>query len=451
MMSSTTKTARTSCNDRLADLNHRRATTVKRREWLRRALAVFTAGVHFGGPIRVSRAVSERLRIGAIGVGNRGNDNLAEVPVDETVALCDVDARYLERAKQLRPHARGYRDFREMLDREQLDAVIISGPDHMHAAAALRALEKNIHVYCERPLARTIGEIARLQQEAKRRSVVTQMGNQHHSATGYQMAAAVLRQRLLGTIESIHAWTARPNWPQGVQRPAEHPPVPQYLEWNLWLGPAPWRPYHPAYHPMRWRGWWDFGTGTLGDMAIHLLDPVLLGLNLPEPRRIKAEVSAYHAESFPASSSVTFQVPQSDRPDLTLVWYDGGRQPPMEITGVRRLPPQGVLVISERGKMYIPELGGTPRFMPASLQQEMASAVLPRSFSSHMQNFLDACRGFDTTRSDFGYGGRLSRFALLGNIALLVPGMLEWSEEQQQFVNSREANQRLDEPWRHGW
>jgi predicted dehydrogenase len=277
------------------------------------------------------------------------------------------------------------------------------------------------------------------------------MGNQHHAAPGYRMASTILKRGLLGTIHAIHAWTSRPHWPQGIDRPAEQPPVPDYLEWDLWLGPAPQRPYHPAYHPVRWRAWWDFGTGTLGDMAVHLLDPVMTGLELAEPSRIIADVSGRHTETFPASSTVTFYVPRTTAPELSISWYDGGRQPPRDVTGTSRLPPHGVLVVAERGKMFIPELGQMPRFVPASLAAEFASLRDESNEASHMQNFLNACRGQGEPWSTFQYGGRLSRFCLLGNIALFCPGELKWSASEGQFVEAPQANRRLDEPVRPGW
>jgi predicted dehydrogenase len=425
---------------------------VDRRRWLAGSIGALVApcGVHLEGPVYASRSALERLRVGAIGVGNRGNDNLADVPVDETAALCDVDQRYLEEARRLRPAARCYRDFREMFDRESLDAVIISAPDHIHASAVLWALRKGIHTYCERPLARTVGQIHSILREVTRCSVVTQMGNQHHRAAGYQRAAEALRRGVLGQVHAIHAWTVRPLWPQGLERPQEQPPVPDYLDWDLWLGPAPERPYHPAYHPMRWRAWWDFGTGTLGDMAIHLLDPVMVGLELAEPRTISAEVSGRHRESFPAWSIVRWTVPRRDAPDLVITWYDGGKLPPEDVTQAQRLPPHGVLVLGERGKMFIPELGGPPRFIPAQLGAALANWT-PEPTVSHVQNFLQACRGMALPYSDFQYGARLSKFCILANIALFHEGLLTWNADQQVFEDAVSANERLDEPSRPGW
>lgn len=422
-----------------------------RRRWFRQAFLLLShaAAVHTGGSLRASRSALERLRVGAVGVGNRGNDNLADVPVDETAALCDVDLRYLDQAHGLRRHAKRYRDFREMLDREPLDAVIVSGPDHMHAPAVLWALRRNMHVYCERPLARTIGEIAQIRRYAQLHPCVTQMGNQHHSSYGYRRAAEALRRGLLGRLQAVHAWTVRPLWPQGLQRPAEQPPVPDYLEWELWLGPAPPRPYHPAYHPVRWRAWWDFGTGTLGDMAIHLLDPVLTGLGLPEPRRISAEVPRRLSESFPEWSIVRFKLAHEDGSQWDLFWYDGGKRPPMDVLGSTSPPPNGVLVIGERGRMFIPELGGTPRFVPPSLGKELPEQDQPAL--SHMQNFLAACRGETQPYCDFHCGGQLSQFCLLGNVALFIDGELLWDPTNQRFVGNDSANARLVEPARAGW
>ncbi len=427
-----------------------------RRRFLQRTLAGLTlpaCGVWTESPARAAQAPGDRLRIGAIGVGNRGNDNLADVRPEELVAVCDVDARYLQLSSTRFPQARSYRDLRELIDRETLDALIISTPDHMHAYAAWHALRRGWHVYCERPLTRSLGDIRTLQQAAAAAGVATQMGNQHHSSEGYETTALWLRSGVLGKILSIHAWTVKPNWPQGVPRPAGQPPVPDHLAWDLWLGVAPERPYHPDYHPFLWRGRWDFGTGTLGDVAVHLLDPVVWGLELGAPKAVLAEGTGANDESLPKSSIVRWVFPATDqRPELPLTWYDGGHLPPHDVTGGARLPPQGVLVIGERGRIFIPELGRMPQVQPAELRREMPGIVNSGERLSHVRRWLDACRGGPPANSDFGYGGRLSELCLLGNVALRVGRPLNWLSDVGRFAGDDEANRWLTAPPpRAGW
>lgn len=405
------------------------ATVQTRRRFLRSAVTTAAVGLPAPGiwsgiAPAASRMAVDELKLGAVGIGNRGNDNLAELDERWLAAICDVDTRYLEQCQSRFRRARSYRDYRELIDRESLDGVIISCPDHGHAAAATRALKKGWHVYCERPLARTIDEVRTLRRWATSLPVATQMGNQHHSSAGYALARHWLRSGVLGTIRSVHAWTSKPDWPQGNPPlpPPENPPA--SLHWDLWLGPAEARPYRAAFHPFLWRGWWDFGTGTPGDVSIHLLDPVFWALELKAPRRIWVESSdaasgRTSAGMLPAWSIVHYEFSAGARhAAFELVWYDGGKLPPREVTGASRLPPQGVLVIGERGKIFIPELGQRPRIVPTELEKEIALGPPTDSLRSHMRIWLDACRGMGTTNSDFVYGADLTSLVLWGLIAL---------------------------------
>jgi hypothetical protein len=312
-----------------------------------------------------SRSRLSRLRIAAIGVGNRGETNLLSVAQEEVVAMCDVDRRYLEERVERFPKARRYSDYREMLAQEKdLDAVVISSPDHTHAHAARLAIQRGLHVYCEKPLVHRFDELAPLINAAGRAGVVTRAGNQHHASDGYRAAAAWLDSGRLGDISAAYAWTDRPFWPQG-ELPDKDGPLdgkpPAHLAWDLWLGPASPRPYRDGYHPMNWRGYWDFGSGALGDRGPHLLDPLFTGLKLGDVLEIRPTSSPLVKEMAPTWSVIEFLVARPNpAPPLALTWYDGEKQPSREVTGIQRLPPNGCLVIGSEAKLFIPELGGNP-------------------------------------------------------------------------------------------
>jgi predicted dehydrogenase len=255
-----------------------------------------------GGP--GYRAPSDTLNIGCIGVGGRGRDDLRGVSVENIYALCDVDSRAVAAAAGTHPAAKQYKDFRVMLEEEgdNIDAVTVATPDHTHTVAAMAAMKLGKHVYCEKPLARTIDEVGQLAEGARRYGVATQMGNQGHAADGTRRIREWVEAGAIGTVREVQYWTNRPIWPQALERPLEAMHVPAYLDWDLWLGPAPKRPYHPAYAPFRWRGWWDYGTGALGDIACHSMDAAYWALDLGYPTRIVPESTPLFEETAPAAS-----------------------------------------------------------------------------------------------------------------------------------------------------
>jgi predicted dehydrogenase len=282
-------------------------------------------------------------------------------------------------------------------------------------------LQRGCHVYCEKPLAHDLYETQLLARAAQQSSAITQMANQHRSSWGYQRARELLKSGVLGKVLAIHAWTLRPLWPQGIERPNEELPIPEHLNWDLWLGPAPQRPFHTAYHPIAWRGWTDFGTGAIGDLGTHLFDPILGGLELDLPSTVHAQSSGFNGETFPEWSILRFDFLRRDGAELLeLTWYDGGKQPPREVTGADRLPDDGALVIGERGRLFIPTLGKPPRLMPAALEQE-APPPAPRSASiGHITQWLTAIKGQQPELCDtpFLAGAQLTDVCLLGNLAL---------------------------------
>lgn len=401
-----------------------------------------------------SRSPNQKLKLGIVGVANRGETNLIGVHHETIAALCDVDEDYLEQRRQRYPGAKRYVDFREMLELPGLDGVVISSPDHTHAHAALQAIRRGLHVYCEKPLAHTVAEVRLLAQAAKQSSVVTQTGNQHHTTAGYRRVAEWVRSGVIGEVREVHSWTNRPFWPQAIaQRPASEP-VPPQLHWDLWLGPAPTRPYAAGYHPTNWRGFWDFGTGALGDRGPHLLDPAFFALELTSPTHIEAESSAVTDESPPEWSIVRFEFPaRGQHPPVRVTWYDGGKQPSRDISGVKQqLPDNGTLFIGSLARLFAPELGGNPLLIPNQPAQELPKATVQLPVSKgHYQEWIDACKGEGQVQCDFQYGARLTEACLLGNIALRAGKPIRWDGATGEIVAPADARRYLSREYRAGW
>lgn len=417
-------------------------------------------------PARVWGA-NERLDVAAIGAGGRGADDLEGVQSENIVALCDVDDARAAATFARYPRAARYRDFRRMLDREKgVDAVIVATPDHTHAVATMAALKRGKHVYCEKPLTRTVYEARQVARAAREAKVATQMGNQGMAFEGNRLIKEWLADGAIGPVREVHVWSDRPThrgklplwWPQGVERPADTPPVPATLDWDLWLGPAPWRPYHPAYVPFRWRGWWDFGSGGLGDMGIHNLAPVFDALKLGLPLRVHASSTPVYPESVPHACLVHYEfAARGDLPPVTVHWYDGGLLPPRppELEPERELDPEdGILFVGDRGKMLVEGWGGErPRLIPESRNREYRRPApsLPRS-PGHYEEFIRACKTGSPTASNFDFAGPLTEAVLLGMVAARHGGaLLEWDPVNLRIPNEPEANRYLHYEYRAGW
>lgn len=425
------------------------------RRQLLQATASTAAALLPGGVVSCAQArpSSDKLNIGVIGVGNRGTSNLAEIKSENIAALCDVDSRYLDAMSTRYPDAKTYDDFRALIDQPGLDAVLVSTPDHTHYHAAMQAIGRGLHVYCEKPLAHSIWEVRALSKAAREAQVVTQTGNQHHASEGYCRAVEIIRSGILGPIREVHAWTTRPIWPQGLDRPVKQGEPPQELNWDLWLGPAPDRPYDAIYHPRGWRGWFDFGCGALGDMGPHLLDPVVWGLNLRAPQRIESEVSGQHEETFPKSSIVRLNFgKRGNAPAVRVVWYDGDKQPPETVTGVKRLPANGVFFLGERAKLFAPDYGGRPFVLPNTKgdKLELPDASLPRT-ASHHQEWINACKGEGRTSSDFSYGATLTEICLLGNLSVRTGRAFEWDGDKPGGDHAAEIASLVKRQYRDNW
>ena len=409
-----------------------------------------------GGPKRVPP--SEKLNIAGVGIGGRGAGDLREVGSENIVALCDVDDKYAANTFKRYPDAAQFRDFRKMLDKQKdIDAVIVATPDHTHAVIAMTAIKMGKHVYCEKPLAHDIFEVRKLAEAAREAKVATQLGNQGQASEGTRLVCEFIWDGAIGPVREVHSWCNRPISPRGLDRPKETPPVPESLDWDLWLGPAPQRPYHPSYHPFSWRGWWDFGTGVLGDIGCHQFAPIFRALKLGYPTSVEACSSGVNSETAPLASIVRYEFPAREgMPPVKLTWYDGGLMParPQELkSGLRFGNADDNLYIGERGKM----LGH--RLIPEAKSKEYGKPpkMLARS-PGHHQEWIDACKGGTPAGSNFDVAGPLTEVVLLGNVALRMgqrlyeQGLkLYYDGPNMEITNLPEANKYIRRDYREGW
>lgn len=411
------------------------------------------------------KAPSEKLNIAGVGIGGQGGADINQVSGENIVALCDVDHSYAARTMKKYPKARKYHDFRKMLEKEKnIDAVVVGTPDHTHAIVSMTAIKMGKHVYCEKPLTRTVYEARALAKAARQAGVATQMGNQGMAFEGNRLINEWIADGAIGNVYEVHAWSDRPThfgkilWPQGVDRPKDTPAVPAGLDWDLWLGPAPYRPYNPAYHPFKWRGWWDFGSGGLGDMGIHNLAPVFSALNLGAPISVNASSTLFNDETLPLASTVHFQFgPRGDRGAVKLHWYDGGMLPPRpdELDAGRNLNPEdGLIFVGNKGKIYVEGWGGnSPRLIPEKRMKEYKRPpkTLPRSIGHHAE-WVKACKEGTPTRSNFDFAGPLTEAVLLGTVCIRTGGKeLHWDSKALKVTNLPDANKHIHYKYRDGW
>lgn len=407
---------------------------------------------------------SEKLNIAGVGIGGRGQGDLDEVGSENIVALCDVDDAYAAKVYAKYPKARKWHDFRKMLDEQKdIDAVVVATPDHLHAMVSMAAIKHGKHVYCEKPLAHSIWECRQVAQAAREAGVATQLGNQGQATEENRLVSEFIWDGAIGPVHEVHAWCNRPISSRGVGRPKDTPPVPATLDWDLWLGPAKYRPYNPAYLPFRWRGWWDFGTGVLGDIGCHQLDPVFRALKLGYPTTVEAcssnmdEPAAVKEETAPKSSIVRFHFPAREQmPALTLTWYDGGLMPerPAELAEGRKFgEADDNLFVGEKGKM----LGY--RLIPEARMKEYGKPPqrIERS-PGHHKEWLIACKGGPAARSNFDWAGPLTEVVLMGNIALRMEKQLyekglklHCDGPNMKITNLPEANRYIRDEYRNGW
>lgn len=416
---------------------------------------------------------SERLNIAGVGLGPRGLGNMEKCNGANIVALCDVDFRLAATALEQYPDAGKYQDFRRMLDQEHgIDAVVISTPDHTHAVIAAEAMKRGKHVFVETPLAHTVWETRELARIADATGVTTQMGNERHSCPGIRRAVEMLWGGGLGPIQEVHCWSNRPQWPQGMGRPTASPPIPKGLDWDLWLGPAPERNFDAAYHPYRWRGWLDFGSGALGSMGCQLLDVAFWGLELGQAKSfsVEADSTGVNGETFPKASTVRYRFPaRGDLPAVTVTWYDGGRQPsrPEQLPYLRELGSNGVIFHGEEHTMMFgPTVFGTtpsqvgPRTLPefTEIQPKRPVKKIPlvketnwTTGNRHIQEWIAACKSGEQPCASFDYTAPLTEMVLLGNVALLSGKPVEWDGEKMEVTDDVVANRFIRPEYRKGW
>ena len=416
---------------------------------------------------------SDRITLAGVGIGGVGNDQIkscAEAGF-EVVALCDVDDLHAKKTYDIFPQARRYRDFRDMLsfEKDKIDAVYCGTPDHSHAIITLAALRANKHVCTVKPLTRTVEEARAVMAAAQTSGTATQVTAQPNTSDWGCRITERIQSGILGDVTEVHVWSYRPVWPQGIpQRPEGEDPVPDTLDWNLWIGPAPMRPFkdnwpdgnpipelptrnwggNKVYHPFNHRGWWDFGTGSLGDMGCHYLNTPYRALKLGYPSAISATSSRLYEESFPLASIVTYDYPAREGfPPVRIVWYDGGLKPPCpKEMGDQDLPDESILYIGTKGIMLgdlilNPDLEAKAKTIPATLKRR----------GNTWTEWFEACNGGEPAGCHFGLGGVLAEFVLLGDIALRTGKRITYDPQAVRITNDADADALLRQPYHNGW
>jgi len=437
-----------------------------RRRFIQSTSAV-TAGYWVAGGVapKESRSAIEEIRFACIGVGGKGSSDSKDAANNgKIVAICDVDDNTINARKKDEDFedAQAFNDFRKMFDKvgKDIDAVTVSTPDHTHAVATGMALKMGKACYTQKPLTRTIWEARKIAELAANAKVATQMGNQGSESPGLRSAAAKLKSGIIGNVKEIHIWTNRPVWPQGIPRPAEQP-IPKELHWDEFIGPVEMRPYNAAYHPFKWRGFWAFGTGALGDMACHTLNVAFAGCDLVNPISVQATTTGHNGETFPASSKINFEFAATkNRPALNMIWYDGGNKVDPEMLEGRKRSDSGLLIIGDKGKMYSPNDYGAECFFTGVEDKEVDFERSP----GHFKEFAIAIKTGKPTWSNFAnYAGKMTEVILLGNLAVYAAGKakqegeqvtsakLEWDAENLKVKGTSEFDSMIKPAYRAGY
>ena len=453
-----------------------------RRDFIKRtSIATSTAALAFPYVGNVLGA-NDRINVACIGVGGKGDSDSSDAAGcgGNIVALCDVDTNTLDQKSKQFPNAKRFQDYRKLLDEmgKDIDAVTVSTPDHHHGSAALRAMKLGKHCFCQKPLVQTVYEARQMRKVAAEKKLATQMGNQGSAESGLRRAVEVLQAGVIGKPVELHVWTNRPIWPQGLDRPKGEDPVPATLNWDCWLGPAAKRPYKKdVYHTFKWRGWYDFGTGALGDMACHTVNMPFRALKLGYPTVVECELaSRMYPETFPKTSRIRFEFPEREGlPPLKFWWYDGNPneafkpiRPPAEavkeiITSMGILPEAGALVIGEKGKLFSPDDNGARFFIAMKGQEELqpgnnhdACKAVPESIPrspGHMQEWFRMMKEGTPAYSNFEIAAYLTEIILLGCVALrLGEGVrMDWDGPNMKSTNLPEAERFVRRHNRAGW
>jgi len=426
-----------------------------------------------------ARAANEKLNMACIGTGGQGGTHLGWCAAnDNLVALCEVEENHLKGPAGKYPKARTFTDYREMFDKmgKEIDAVTVGIPDNHHAPASMMAIKLGKHVYCEKPLTHDIYEARALAEAARKYKVATQMGNQGRASEGWRLLCEFLWAGAIGNVKEVHVWTDRPGipkhfwWPQGTTRPNGSDPVPAHLKWDLWLGPAPDRPFkekyeegkfkgRQVYHPFVWRGWWDFGTGALGDIGCHAMSGLFTALKITYADGVELVKDSGDgtSEMPPCATIIRWDIPaRGDQPPCKVFWYDGGLYPPPEVTDVpegKEPPDNGQIFVGDKGKMSW--YSEAPRLMPEEKMKDFKrpDKTLPRCESDHHKEFLTACKGGRPAFSNFDHAGPLTEMVLLGNFAIRagVGKKVEWDGAGMKVKNIPALNQYVRREYRKGW
>jgi len=446
----------------------RRAT---RRQFLQQSTAAAAGFWAAGGltPRAYSRDANDTIGVAFIGIGGMGSGNLREItkcPGVNIVALCEVDEKLLDKAATDHPKAEKFTDFRKMLEGVKgIDAVVVSTPDHTHAVTSLMAMKLGKHCYCEKPLTYSVHEARAMRKVAAEKKLVTQMGNRGTASDGFRTNVEVVRAGAVGPISEVHVWTNRPIWPQGMkERPKDQAEAPKTINWDCWIGPAPERLYSTAYHTFKWRGWLDFGTGALGDMACHTANMAFMGLKLGYPTSVVADAGGVNSETYPNWTTVTYQFPSrgKDLPAVKWVWYDGkiddkGNVPAAELlTGIKKLSTSGSMLVGTKGKIYSPnDYGSEIKVMDMDgkeMEYQKPEKTLTRAKDqNHYLEWVLAMQGKTSPLSNFDYAAFLTEVVVLGNVALRVGKKIDWDGEQMKATNCPEAAQFVTREYRKGW
>lgn len=423
-----------------------------------------TAGVGYWtattSQLVLSKSPNEQIQYACVGVGGKGDSDSNDCGrTGKVVAICDVDERNLEKKAGRFSEAKKYYDYRTMLDEldDHIDAVTVSTPDHNHAPAAALALRKQKHCFVQKPLTHTVSEARVLGDLARQNGVATMMGNQGTANSALRKAAAVIQLGTLGKVTEVHVWTNRPVWPQGIARPTDAPPVPKWLHWDQWIGPATYCPYNPAYHPFAWRGYWDFGTGALGDMACHTVNMSFMALDLKDPISIQAKSSGHNGDTYPSWSVIDFEFPErKGRHPVQFTWYDGGKRPGNHyFKGVEEITNSGCLVVGERGTLYSPgDYANSYQLLdglddPKNVEFEESPG--------HFDEWVRAINGGPPATANFpDYAGPLTENILLGNLAVWAAGdgqgkKVKWDAPNLKTMNAPELDQIVKKDYRDGY
>lgn len=445
---------------------------VSRRKFLETS-AVIGAGYWIAGTSSAasSKSPNEKLNIGVIGAGGRGAANTNGCASENIVALCDLNANNLAKAAQKYPKAKQFKDWRKMLDQKGFDAVIVSTTDHTHALASVWAMRRGLHVYCEKPLAHSVYEARVMQDTYKKMKVATQMGTQIHATDNYRRVVELVQSGIIGPINEVHVWCTRVGRPPDTKRPTDTPPVPDYLDWDLWLGPAPQRPYHPDYLPSctKWEQWWEYGNGCLGDMGSHLIDLPFWALKLRDPLTVESQGANHSEDFYPQWLVSRWEHPATaDHPALTLTWHDGGKfpespkEPALDLSDSakgKKLTPKpldltkwhiGVMFIGPKGKIVADY--GRRFLLPADKFADFQAPKesIPKSLG-HYQEWIQGCKTGSPTLCNFDYSGKLVEHNLLGTVAFRVNKKLQWDCRKLEATNAPEAAKYIRREYRKGW